>query len=85
MKYCGNCVNYLFKNNKHLCKAFGVINFNESTNKKNINQHIKYYDIEYTRNHPQLCSMNSTFHIDKEEYNLLNLFNSFLKRRRNKR
>ena len=37
------------------------------TRRKNIKKHIKYNEVEYTRNHPQLCSMDGTFYINKEE------------------
>jgi hypothetical protein len=77
MKYCDSCIHYLFKNNKHLCKAFGMIHFNESIHKKNIKQFIKYNEVEYTRDHPQLCTMDGLFYINKEEHKIYNqLFNN---------
>lgn len=72
MKYCISCIHYIFKNNKHLCKAFGIIHFNETYNKKNVKQFIKYNEVEYTRNHPQLCSIDGIFHIDREEHKMYN-------------
>jgi hypothetical protein len=67
MKYCDNCVHYLFKNNQHLCKAFG--NFYTSINNKIIK---KYYNVEYTRNHRQLCGMDGNLYVNKEEQKLYN-------------
>lgn len=71
MKYCDSCIHYLFKNNKHLCKAFGIIHFNKHIHKK-YKKNIQYFNVEYTRNHPQLCTINGIFHIDKEEHKIYN-------------
>ncbi len=72
MKYCDSCIHYLFKNNQHLCKAFGMVYFNELITKKNIKKNIQYYNVEYTRNHSQLCTINGIFHIDKEQHKIFN-------------
>ena len=68
MKYCDTCIHYLFVNNKHLCKAFGTFYKNNTTNKIVKN----YYNVEYTRNHPQLCTVDGLLYSNKEEQKLYN-------------
>ncbi len=67
MKYCDTCIHYLFVNNQHLCKAFGsfYININHKIIKK-------YYNVEYVRNHPQLCTIDGLLYSNKEEQKLFN-------------
>ncbi len=67
MKYCDTCIHYLFKNNQHLCKAFG--SFYKNVNHKIIK---KYYNVEYVRNHRHLCSMYGNVYVNKEEQKLFN-------------
>ena len=76
MKYCDTCVHYLFKNNKHLCKAFGIIHFNEYINNKDL----KYYATEYARSHSYLCNIDANLYINKNKSIKLDYNNNFNKR-----
>lgn len=69
MKYCDTYIHYLFKNNKHLCKAFS------SLNKK-----LTYYASEYARSHSYLCNIDANFYRNKNKSIKLDYNNNFNKR-----